>query len=752
MADEGRTFLSELLRARFGFSAFRPHQEDVCTAVYQGLDALLVMPTGAGKSLCYQLPGAARGASRETNPHPRGKGTTLVISPLIALMEDQVQKLQAQGFVAERIHSGREREESREVCRRYLRGELDFLCVAPERLAVPNFPEMLAKRKPVLIAVDEAHCISQWGHDFRPEYRMIGQRLPLLRPVPVIAMTATATPTVQKDIIKQLLLNEDAAAFIHGFRRINIAIEVLDLSPKRRAEAVQKILDDATHRPAIVYTLTRREADEMAVRLRGKFKATAYHAGLTAAAREQIQTSFLQGNLDVIVATVAFGMGVDKSNIRTVIHTALPSSVEGYYQEIGRAGRDGLPSRAILFHSSADWHMHKFFHEKSYPDVRVLKQIFNLLPVSESRVMRKEDLRKRVNLEDDDIFDRAIEQLWIHKGAIVDPDENIARGDALWEESYLAQARHRWEQQNEMSRFVGGAGCRMLRLVRYFGDQSDSGEVCGVCDVCAPAACVALAYRQPDAAELKNLQRILQVLLQKSAVATGKLYLDAFPTASMQSDVPRREYDHLMNALLRAHLVQHEDASFVNKEGERVQFVRASLTTQGNQIARHADAEALKAAVAMAVSAATTTSTTALGGTQKRTTVFRKTGASEDDSQDDAAPAGASVSKNGSKSASKSTSKASTSSTGKKTTTTRVIDTDDEENIDTRMFQALKDWRLHEARQKGVPAFRIMSDKVLLAICAAQPDSEDDLRQISGVSPRLADKHGAAILAAMDAV
>ena len=243
--------LAEILHSAFGFSAFRPNQEAVCQAVTDGKDALLVMPTGSGKSLCYQLPGLARG------------GTTLVISPLIALMDDQVLKLKERGFAVECIHSGRDRETSRRVCIDYLNGRLQFLFIAPERLRVPGFPEMLAKRKPSLIAIDEAHCISQWGHDFRPDYRMIGQYLPSLRPAPLLALTATATPLVQKDIAAQLGLT-NATHFIHGFRRDNIAVEIVEALPSQRPILAREILLDDQRRPAIIYTPTRKQATSLA--------------------------------------------------------------------------------------------------------------------------------------------------------------------------------------------------------------------------------------------------------------------------------------------------------------------------------------------------------------------------------------------------------------------------------------------------------------------------------------------------------
>ncbi|MGA7810418.1 RecQ family ATP-dependent DNA helicase [Bradyrhizobium sp.] len=343
--------LVALLRGTFGYSGFRENQEAVCRSVAEGRDVLLVMPTGAGKSLCYQLPAVARG------------GTGLVVSPLIALMDDQAAKLTAKGLKVARIHSGLPREAAREACRAYLDGALQFLFIAPERLRVPGFPEMLARRRPSLIAVDEAHCISGWGHDFRPDYRTLGDYLPLLRPAPVIALTATATPIVQKDIVAQLKL-ADPALYIHGFRRENLAIEVVEMSKPERAEFVAAFLAVESRRPAIVYAPSRKSADALAEELNERFPTAAYHAGLQSGTRERVQRQFQVGELEVVVATIAFGMGIDKANIRTIMHAALPGSVEAYYQEIGRAGRDGKPSRAILLHSFADRRIHQSFFDR----------------------------------------------------------------------------------------------------------------------------------------------------------------------------------------------------------------------------------------------------------------------------------------------------------------------------------------------------------------------------------------------------
>src|SRR5579875_1880399 len=443
--------LPELMHRIFGHRDFRAHQREVCEAAASGRDVLLVMPTGAGKSLCYQLPALARRSAGEN-------ATALVISPLIALMDDQAAKLASLNLRVARIHSGLDRDTARAACRDYLTGELDFLFIAPERLRVPGFPEMLARRKPALIAVDEAHCISQWGHDFRPDYRTLGQHLAALRPSPIIALTATATPAVQRDIVRQLAL-EDPAIFITGFRRSNLAVEVLELSKPQRPEFTERLLSDPAARPAIVYAPSRKSAEELATRLNTKSRSAAYHAGLDPATRDRVQRNFLAGKLDVIVATIAFGMGVDKPDIRTVVHVALPGSVEAFYQEIGRAGRDGNASRSVLLYSFADRKTQEFLLERNYPPASELHMVLRALT---DEFVSPDYLQRKLKL-DQETLDRSLEKLVTHGAVVADFNGNVrladepAHNQADWQDGYEAQVTARRRQIDAMMAFAEGA-------------------------------------------------------------------------------------------------------------------------------------------------------------------------------------------------------------------------------------------------------------------------------------------------------
>jgi DNA topoisomerase-3 len=676
VAPQGDTRLHEILATRFGFERFRPNQEAVCQALTAGEDVLLVMPTGSGKSLCYQLPGIARG------------GVALVISPLIALMEDQVAKLTALGFAAERIHSNRDRASSRAACVAYLEGKLDFLFIAPERLRVQGFPEMLAKRKPCLVAIDEAHCISQWGHDFRPDYRMIGRRLPALRPAPVIALTATATPLVQNDIAEQLGLNTPRR-FIHGFRRDNIAIEVVKAPPASRLDLAREILLDPDRRPAIVYTPTRKDATHLARELARQFPAAAYHAGLDAARREQVQTSFLEGTLEVTVATIAFGMGIDKPDIRTVLHTALPGSVEAYYQEIGRAGRDGAPARAILMHAYADRFTHDYFFERDYPDPSVLDRIYQELS---AEPVPKDVLRVRTGLPEE-AFDIALEKLWTHGGAAVDYAENAARGEAGWRASYEAQRTHKMAQFERILAYCETPDCRMLTLVRHFGDLEDAGRRCGICDFCNPENTVAQRFRTASDAEIELARRTREALQNGAWVATGRLHAQTFPDGA----IDRRSFEELLAAMARGGFVQVVEASF-EKDGKRIDYRKARLTAAG----RAADPPAPLLFPAEIEA----------GPRPAKARKARKK----------AAPVPAAPSATGEAPAA----------------------------AGAGAEKALRAWRLGEAKRLGIPAFRILTDRALLAIAARQPQTTRELLEAPGVGLKVVEKYGARILETID--
>ena len=686
--------LERALHERFGLHAFRPGQEEAALAVLEGRDLVAVMPTGAGKSLCFQLPALLL------------EGTTVVVSPLIALMKDQVDGLRARGIAAGALHSGLTPPERAAVEADLVAGRLDLLYVAPERFGSTGFRDLLRRARPARLIVDEAHCISQWGHDFRPDYRRLASVRAELD-VPAAAFTATATPDVRADIAAQLGLR-DPIDLITGFERPNLTLAVEPCrSRDEKAAALARLAADLG-RPGIVYAATRKAVELWGEVLAGQGLRTArYHAGLSDDERTRAQDDFLAGRVDVIVATNAFGMGVDKADIRWVAHVELPGSIEAYYQEAGRAGRDGLPARCTLLFSPADARTQEFFLAGANPTTEMLTDVWDLL----GRGLDEDAVVERVGRDAGSAMSAATAARLLRRAA---ESAGLAPGvgpmplDEAWR---ALKARRDRERLDTMVRYGFSRGCRTRFIYDYFAGGARGGVAprCGVCDVC-------LGWGRRDGRPLSDdellrvrialsgvgrlsgrfgIGRIAQVLTGGQGREVTSRGLDRIPTYGKLSGVPIGHVRDLLNTLADAGLIERQGI-----EGGRPGAFVLALTQEGRRVAMG------EVRPELALPSATERRA-------KRSRRSRTMGPSND--------------------------------------TDRGGERGSEPEPDPDTLARLKAWRTDEARRKSMPPYVIFHDRTLAAVAAHRPATLDALREIPGIGPSKLEAYGPALLAVLGA-
>jgi ATP-dependent DNA helicase RecQ len=540
--------LDAALRQFFGFGAFRPGQREACAAALADRDVLVVMPTGSGKSLCYQLPALLR------------DDLTVVVSPLVALMQDQVEALAARGL-GDRValvNAQQDGSANAEVLARAAAGGLRLLYVAPERFAAPGFLERMSEVSVGLFVVDEAHCVSQWGHDFRPDYFRLADAARRLGARALVASTATATPRVARDVEQRLRLSEPLRVAT-GFDRPNIAFAVARPAGHEKRVLIAEALREPDALPAIVYAGTRAGSEELARELTVALgeEAVAYHAGLDREHRAKVQRRFLADDVRVICATNAFGMGVDKANVRTVVHASTPASLEAYYQEAGRAGRDGRPARALLLAENRDKALHVHFIKSEQIDPGLPGWLADRIAATadgEGRYALDASELVRALGGDGDRLRALLGHLT--RAGVISPSPSApdrvagrvlgpfdGRAAALCRSSVEEGGKARWRQYREIWAYVEEASCRRAAILAHFGDGAvpvPTGACCDVCD----SGLVPVAP-PPDPVAIESLDDAILSVATSARPAVGRTTCAEILHGGRSKKLLRNSYDGL---------------------------------------------------------------------------------------------------------------------------------------------------------------------------------------------------------------